>query len=100
MFTSLYKNPFFNKDISKYCLNTTLNSIQNMIEIQKNIEKKLCCFIYDNSKDKDKFKYSNSIVLFENPKPNPINPYIILAISIPLIYFFYHSGKKYSLVHN
>jgi hypothetical protein len=91
MFTSFSKKPFFNKAINEYCIKSTLSSIQNMIERQK----KLKCFIYDDSKDK--LKYSNSLILFGNPNPNNNpnnNPYIILAISIPLIYFFYQSGKK------
>jgi len=89
MFTSFSKKPFFNKRVSEYCLKSTLNSIQNIIERQK----KLSCFIYDHSKER--LKYSNSLILFDNPNPNPNNnPYILLAISIPLIYFFYQSGRK------
>jgi hypothetical protein len=87
MFTSFYKNPFFNKDIREYCIKSTINSIQNMIERQK----KISSYILDDSRNK--LKYSNSLILFGNPNPNN-NPYIILAISIPLIYIFYQSGRK------
>ena len=85
MFTSFYKKPFFNKELSNYCFQSTMKSVQNMIERQKAI-------IWDDSKER--LKYSNSLILFKNPNPNPNNnPYIILVF-IPFIYFFYQQGRK------
>lgn len=94
MFTSFYKKPFFNKSLSEYCMQSTFKSITNLIEKQK-LEINLSTIIWDNNKER--LKYSNSLILFKNPNPNPNNPYIILAISIvPLIYFLYQRARNCS----
>jgi hypothetical protein len=92
MFSSFYKKPFFNKVLSDYCFESTIKSIQNMIETQKKLEKTLGTIIWNNNKER--LTYDNSMILFKNPNPNPNNPYIIVAISIPFIYFFYKSIRE------
>lgn len=88
MFTSFYKNQFFNKDINEYCIQSTMKSINNLIK-KYTQERKCGKIIWDNRTDK--LKYDSSLILFENPNPNLNNklPYIILAISIfPFMYYF------------
>ena len=87
MFSSFYKKPFFNKALSEYCFQSTLNSIQKIIE-KLQLERKL---FYDNNNKKLNM---NTMTLFKNPDSNQNNnPYFILAL-IPFIYFFCRSERK------
>lgn len=81
MFTTFYRKPFFNKPINLYCFQSTMNSIQNIIE---------------RYKEERKFgKIAITEHISPNPDPNNNIPYIIFFLSIsPLIYLFFQNTKK------
>jgi len=114
MLTCFSKKPFFNKALSDYCFQSTIKSIQNIIE-RYQLERKM---IWNDCKER--FKYSNLTSLLhqlsfnmppsgaeipkggldrllcassmrkgvKNPNPNSDSkPYI------PLFYIFYKHGR-------
>jgi hypothetical protein len=91
MFTIFSKKPLFNKTLGEYCMKSTMNSVQNMIE-----RRKLSTITWDENKER--FKYSNLLVLSKEQNLNPNsnnNPYITIAIAIlPILYFFLSTRKN------
>jgi len=80
-----YTKPFFNKKLSDYCLQSTMESIQKIVEKQKK-ERKL-----------PKINTDSLVLTTNNSNPN-IDPnnfnYFILFLSISsFMYFFYKRIK-------
>ena len=85
MFTNFCRKPFFNKPINLYCFQSTMNSIQNIIERYKE-ERKF-----------GKITLTNKEYISTNPDPNNNNniKYIIFFLSMtPLMYLFLKNTKK------
>jgi hypothetical protein len=99
MFTFFCKKPYFNKSLNEYCNDSTIKSIQNMIENNK----KKYEIIFSN-KYKENLIYSSPFYNLQkiiynsntNPNPNTKIPYILLFLSIPsIIYFYYRKETRY-----
>jgi len=83
---SFLKSPFYNKKLSDYCKQSTMESIKRLTESYK--KKK------DNQLFLDKNNYKLISYNSPIPPPKPINIFIFFSISTMLFFFF-----RYTKIH-
>lgn len=95
MFTFFCKKHFYNKSLHDYCMESTMKSIQNIIETINN--KKIFTIIFCNKKKYCYTPFLNLQMISDiNPNPNNKIPYIFIVLSIPyIIYFLYKKESTY-----
>jgi hypothetical protein len=79
------KSPFYNKIISDYCKQSTMESLRRLTEIYNKTNRLIM----------DKNKYLLVSTLNPPPPPNFTNIFIFLSISSGLLYFFISTKQRH-----
>ena len=80
------KSPFYNKKLSDYCKQTTMESIRSIVENNKNMKHTL---------DKNKYQLVSTLCA-SSPVPPPNFNNILIFLSLSSMFFYFFINKKFT----